>query len=73
MVVFDSKVINHQRKDDVAGDVTEETGGGGLVKVVGGKVREKIYVLGTACLPPLIRTSFCRCGKGGRICWRGQT
>ncbi len=42
MVVCDSKVINHQRKDDVAGDVTEETGGGGLVKTVGGKkVREK--------------------------------
>ena len=38
MVVFDSKVINHQRKDDVTGDVTEETGGGGLVETMGGKM-----------------------------------
>ncbi len=28
MVVFDSKVIYHQHKDDVTRDVTEETGGG---------------------------------------------
>jgi hypothetical protein len=34
VVVFDPKAINHQRKGDVAGDVTEETGGGGLVKTV---------------------------------------
>ena len=27
MVVFDTKVIHHQRKDNVAGDVAEETGG----------------------------------------------
>ena len=39
--VFDSKVINHQRKDDVAGDVTKETGGGSLVEAMGGKMGEK--------------------------------
>jgi hypothetical protein len=38
-VVFDSEVIYHQRKDDVTRDVTEETGGGGLMKTVGGKSR----------------------------------
>ncbi len=41
MVVFDSKVVNHQRKDDVTGDVTKEIGGGSLVKAVGGKMGEK--------------------------------
>jgi hypothetical protein len=40
-VVFDSKVINHQRKDDVVGDVTKETGGGSLVEAMGGKMGEK--------------------------------
>ena len=49
-VVFDSKVINHQRKDDVAGDVTEETGGGGLVEAVGGKMGEKTVLGQLACL-----------------------
>ncbi len=49
-VVFDSKVINHQRKDDVAGDVTEETGGGSLVKAVGGKMGEKTVLRQLACL-----------------------
>jgi hypothetical protein len=49
-VVFDSKVINHQRKDDVAGDVAEETRGGDLVKAVGGKVREKTVLGQLACL-----------------------
>jgi hypothetical protein len=38
VVVFDSKVIHHQRKDNVAGDVAEETGGRGLVEAVGGKM-----------------------------------
>jgi hypothetical protein len=32
LVVLDSKVIYHQGKDDITRDVTEETGGGGLVK-----------------------------------------
>jgi hypothetical protein len=41
MVVFDTEVIHHQRKDNVAGDVAEETGGGGLVEAVGGKMGEK--------------------------------
>ena len=50
MVVFDSKVINHQRKDNVAGDVTEETGGGGLVEAVGGKMGEKTVLRQLACL-----------------------
>ena len=50
VVVFDSKVINHQRKDDVTGDVTEETGGGGLVETVGGKMREKTVLRQLACL-----------------------
>ncbi len=50
MVVFDTKVINHQRKDDVAGDVTEETGSGSLVKAVRGKVREKTVLGELACL-----------------------
>jgi hypothetical protein len=49
-VVLDSKVINHQRKDDVAGDVTEETGGGSLVKAVGGKMGEKTVFRQLACL-----------------------
>jgi len=38
MVVFDTEVIHHQRKDNVAGDVAEETGGRGLVEAVGGKM-----------------------------------
>ncbi len=50
MVVFDTKVINHQRKDDVAGDVAEETGGGSLVKAMGGKVQEKTGLGELACL-----------------------
>ena len=50
MVVFDSKVINHQRKDDVTGDVTKETGGGGLVEAVGGKMGEKTVLGQLACL-----------------------
>jgi hypothetical protein len=50
MVVFDSKVIHHQRKDNVAGDVAEETGGGGLVEAVGGKMGEKTVLRQLACL-----------------------
>ena len=49
-VVFESKVINHQRKDYVTGDVTEETGGGGLVEAVGGKMGEKTVLGQLACL-----------------------
>ena len=50
MVVFDSKVINHQRKDDVTGDVTKETGGGSLVEAVGSKMGEKTVLGQLACL-----------------------
>ena len=50
MVVFDTEVINHQRKDDVTGDVTKETGGGGLVEAVGGKMGEKTVLGQLACL-----------------------
>ena len=50
MVVFDSKVINHQRKDNVAGDVAEETGGGGLMEAVGGKMGKKTVLGQLACL-----------------------
>jgi hypothetical protein len=50
LVVFDSKVINHQRKDYVTGDVTEETGGGGLVEAVGGKMGKKTVLGQLACL-----------------------
>jgi hypothetical protein len=50
MVVFDSKVINHQCKDDVAGHVTEETRGGSLVEAVGGKIGEKTVLRQLACL-----------------------
>ena len=50
MVVFDSKVIYHQRKDNVTGNVTEETGGGGRVKAVGGKVGEETVLGQLACL-----------------------
>ena len=50
MVVFDTKVIYHQRKDNVAGDVAEETGGGGLVEAVGGKMGEKTVLGQLACL-----------------------
>ena len=50
IMVFDSKVINHQRKDDVTGDMTKETGGGGLEEAVGGKMREKTVLRQLACL-----------------------
>ena len=50
MVVFDSKVIYHQREDNVTGNVTEETGGGGRVKAVGGKVGEETVLGQLACL-----------------------
>ena len=50
MVVFDSEVINHQRKDDVTGDVTKETGGGSLMEAVGGKMGEKTVLGKLACL-----------------------
>ena len=50
MVVFDTKVIYHQRKDNVAGDVAEETGGRGLVEAVGGKMGEKTVLGQLACL-----------------------
>jgi hypothetical protein len=48
MVVFDTKVIYHQRKEN--GDVAEETGGGGLVEAVGGKMGEKAVLGQLACL-----------------------
>jgi hypothetical protein len=38
MVMFDTKVIHHQRKDNAA---AKETGGRGLVKAVGSKMGEK--------------------------------
>ncbi len=41
LVVLDSKVIYHQGKDDVTREVTEETGGGGLVEAVRGKKGEE--------------------------------
>ncbi len=64
MVVFDPKAINHQRKGNVAEDVTEETR----------KQGDREDGLGIACLPSLIRTLVYRCEKGGnRVCWRGQT
>ncbi len=50
MVVFDTKVIHYQRKDNVAGDVAEYTGGGSLVKAVGGKMGEKTVLWQLACL-----------------------
>ena len=50
VVVFDSKVIHHQCKDDVTGDMTKETGGGGLEEAVGGKMREKTVLRQLACL-----------------------
>ncbi len=50
MVVFDSKVVNHQRKNDVMGDVAKETGGGSLVEAVGGKMGEKTVLGQLACL-----------------------
>ena len=50
MVVFDTKVIYHQRKDNVAADVAEETRGGGLVEAVGGKMGEKAVLGQLACL-----------------------
>ena len=50
MVVFDSKVIYHQREDNVTGNVTEETGGGGRVKAVGGKVGDETVLGQLACL-----------------------
>ena len=50
MVVFDSKVIYHQREDNVTGNVTEKTGGGGRVKAVGGKVGEETVLGQLACL-----------------------
>ncbi len=49
-MVFDSKFIYHQGKDDVARDVTEETGGGGLVEAVRRKVREETGLRELACL-----------------------
>jgi hypothetical protein len=51
LVVLDSKVIYHQGKDDVTRDVTEETGGGGLVEAVRGKMGEETGLFETlACL-----------------------
>ncbi len=65
LVVLDSKVIYHQ-------DVTEETGGGGLVEAVRSKLGEETGLRELACLIPLDRTSVDRCGKGGRVCRRGR-
>ncbi len=50
LVVLDSKVIYHQGKDDVTRDVMEETGGGGLVKAVRGKMGEETGLRQLACL-----------------------
>ena len=50
LVVLDSEVIYHQGKDDVTRDVTEETGGGGLVKAVRGKMGEETCLGQLACL-----------------------
>ena len=50
VVVLDTKVIYHQREDNVTGNVTEETGGGGRVKAVGGKVGEETVLGQLACL-----------------------
>ena len=50
LVVLDSKVIYHQGKDDVTRDVTEETGGGGFVEAVRGKMGEKTVLGQLACL-----------------------
>jgi hypothetical protein len=49
-VVFDSEVIYHQREDYVTRDVTEETGGGGLVEAVRGKMGEETGLGQLACL-----------------------
>ncbi len=46
----DSKVIYHQGEDDVTRDVTEETGGGGLVEAVRGKMGKKTGLRQLACL-----------------------
>ena len=50
LVVLDSKVIYHQGKDDVTRDVTEETGGGGLVETMRRKMGEKTGLGELACL-----------------------
>ena len=49
-MVLDSKVIYHQGKDDVTRDVTEETGGGGLVETMRRKMGEKTGLGELACL-----------------------
>jgi hypothetical protein len=49
-VVFDSEVIYHQREDYVTRDVTEETGGAGLVEAVRGKMGEETGLGQLACL-----------------------
>ncbi len=50
MVVFDTIVIYHQRKDNVAGDMVEETGSRGLMEAVGGKMGERAVLRQLACL-----------------------
>ena len=50
LVVLDSKVIYHQGKDDVTRDVTEETGGGGLVEAARRKMGEETGLRELACL-----------------------
>jgi hypothetical protein len=50
LVVLDSKVIYHQGKDIVTRDVTEETGGGGLVEAVRRKMGEETGLRELACL-----------------------
>jgi hypothetical protein len=49
-MVFDSKVIHHQRKDDVTGDVTEKAGGRSLKEAVGGKMGKETVLGQLACL-----------------------
>ena len=50
LVALDSEVIYHQGKDDVTRDVTEETGGGGLVETMRRKMGEKTGLGELACL-----------------------
>ncbi len=50
LVVLESKVIYHQGKDVVKRDVTEETGGGGLVEAVRGKMGKETGLRQLACL-----------------------
>jgi hypothetical protein len=50
LVVFDSKVIYHQGKDDITRDVMEETSGGDLVEAVRSKMGGETGLRELACL-----------------------